>query len=94
MTDEHDDWPMLLLHPGNANSARDAGRDFARALAGAANPLFMLALGEQTFIVSSGIRAAGFSKRKARVAAVAFEEAARAEWRRISTAQSGAWGTA
>ena len=83
---QRDTEPIVLLMPGDTGTARVAGRDFARTLAGAPSELFALALAEQSHIVQSSIRRFGLSKRQARLAADAFDAAARSEWYRISRA--------
>lgn len=95
MTDEHDDWPALLLYPDDAQSVRTAGQDFARALCGCPSPWFLVALGEQRTILREAVERTGFGKRKAKLAASTFEDAARCEWARIaSTVQPETIGTA
>jgi hypothetical protein len=95
MTEQRDTEPMVWLAPGDTGTARVAGRDFARTLAGAPSELFALALAEQSFIVQTSIRRFGLSKRQARLAADAFDAAARSEWHRIaSKARHETFGTA
>ena len=92
---QRDTEPMVWLVPGDTGTARVAGRDFARTLAGAPSELFALALAEQSHIVQSSIRRFGLSQRQARLAADAFNAAARVEWNRISRAvQPDIHGTA
>jgi hypothetical protein len=95
MTEQRDTEPTVWLVPGDKGTACVAGRDFARTLAGAPSELFALALAEQSYIVQTSIRRFGLSKRQARLAADAFDAAARSEWHRISRAmQPGMHGTA
>ena len=86
---------MVRIHPDDADQAFVAGVQFARALAGAEGGAFMVALGEQVALVQSAIATVGFSPTKARLAAEAFEAAARVEWRRIgSPERATVWGRA
>jgi hypothetical protein len=86
--------PMVWLVPADPQTASVAGQEFARALSGAESVLFLLALGEQTELIRTGIRRAGYPRRQAHLAASAFEAAASKEWQRISTAQPATWGNA
>lgn len=86
---------MVILSPGDDDTAFAAGVRFARSLAGAEPAGFMLALGEQEALIRAAIVKAGFSIEKAHLAGEAFEVSARNEWRRISAlGQSTTWGTA
>jgi hypothetical protein len=73
MPEQRDTEPTVWLVPGDTATARVAGRDFARTLAGAPSELFAFALAEQSFIVQTSIRRFGLSKRQARLAADAFD---------------------
>ena len=90
-----EDTLAVQIHPDDADQAFVASVQFARALAGAENAAFMLALGEQVALVQCAIASVGFSPTKARLAAEAFETGACEEWRRIGGAERAAmWGTA
>lgn len=78
--------PMVRLTPGDARTTRSAGVEYARALAGASTPAFQEALDEQEGMVMRWAIGAGFGARQARTTAREFATAARAEWRRITTA--------
>ena len=82
--------PRVYLDPADAATARTAGTDFARALAGAPGDWFMLALGEQEEIIRTAIRRSGYGSRRARLAAIEFSAAAVLEWERIEPAFGGA----
>ena len=88
--------PTVWLAPEDSATARVAGADFARALAGAPPEAFMFALGEQEEMIRTAVRKAGYGARKARLAAGAFTSAARVEWGRIAPAfgSGGQWGRA
>src|SRR5689334_24125395 len=79
---EHDNEPMVFLAPDDARTARAAGVEFARSLAGAPSAWFMLALGEQELILREVIEQSGYPAPKAEQAASAFDSGARAEWQR------------
>src|SRR5689334_25157146 len=92
---EHDNEPMVFLAPDDARTARAAGVEFARSLAGAPSAWFALALGEQELIIREGIERAGYPAREAEQAASAFDSGAKAEWQRIAgTALAEVCGTA
>ena len=79
----------------DATTAQEAGAQFARALAGALWPDFVLALAEQECLIRRAIAEAGFADGQARLAAERFEAAAQAEWRRLAGAGgSGSGGRA
>jgi hypothetical protein len=96
MADEQPDSALMVwLAPEGASTAVAAGRDFARALAGAPSRWFATALAEQEFIIHEAVRRNGFSDRKAQLAADAFDTGAWVEWGRIaSTAQPETRGRA
>src|SRR3954447_9449748 len=79
----------------DARTAREAGARFARALAGALWPDFVLALAEQEYLIRRAIAEAGFADGQAQLAAERFEMAALAEWRQLAGAgASGSGGRA
>lgn len=80
--------PRIWLTPDDARTVQSAGADFARALAGAPSEAFMLALGEQEELLRAAVRGAGYSSRRARLAAIEFTSAARTEWGRVLPAIS------
>jgi hypothetical protein len=82
MTDEL----MVYLAPEDVRTSEAVGVSFARTLAGAPSAWFAAALGEQEAIIESAVRKAGYSKRRARLAASAFEAGARFEFTRIANA--------
>jgi hypothetical protein len=86
---------VVRLAVDDARTAQEAGVQFARALAGALWPDFVLALDEQEYLIRRAIAAAGFADGQARLAAERFEVAARAEWRQLAGAgASGSGGRA
>ena len=85
---------QVRLAVGDAESARAAGAEFARTLAGAHSADFELALVEQGGLVRRAVTEAGYTAEQARLAAERFEAAATAEWRRIAAAGAsgpGGW---
>ncbi|MGI4799353.1 MAG: hypothetical protein ACRYG8_36025 [Janthinobacterium lividum] len=87
--------PMVVLAPDDADSAFAAGVQFARALAGAENAAFVMAVGEQGALIRNAVRDAGYPHTEADQARTTFEAGARTEWRRISSSgQSVMWGDA
>lgn len=84
----------VRLLPDDVESAQVAGVRFAKSLAGAPSPAFMMALGEQEALVRRAVLQAGFGARNARLTARAFEEGAKLEWRRIAPAVQAEWGRA
>ena len=86
---------VVRLAVDDARTAQEAGAKFARALAGARWPDFVLALDEQEHLIRRAIAEAGFADRQARLAAERFEVAALAEWRQlVSAGASGLAGRA
>lgn len=74
----------VRLVPEDVETARAAGVQYARALAGAPTATFMLALGEQEQLLRTAVEEAGLGELIARSAAAAFEVGARLEWERIA----------
>src|ERR1700750_2465899 len=64
--------PMVFFAPEDAHTARAAGVEFARPLAGAPPAWFMLALGEQGLIIREAVERYGCSAQTAEEAASAF----------------------
>jgi hypothetical protein len=86
---------VVRLAVDDAGSAQEAGAKFARALAGALWPDFVLALAEQECLIRRAIAEAGFADGQARLAAERFEVAVLAEWRQLAGAgASGSGGRA
>ncbi|MGI4801343.1 MAG: hypothetical protein ACRYG8_46440 [Janthinobacterium lividum] len=102
MSSDHIDQPAaipdpltVMLAPEDADTAFAAGVQFARALAGAENAAFLMALGEQQALIHAAVLEAGYPHGRARAAGEAFEAGAREEWRRIASPERPAvWGTA
>lgn len=65
-------------------TAQMAGVRFARALAGAPDTAFMVALGEQQDLVRVAVLEAGVSAKNAARAARAFKTGAKLEWGRMA----------
>ncbi|NPD70111.1 hypothetical protein HN018_24840 (plasmid) [Lichenicola cladoniae] len=87
--------PMVVIAPEVADQAFAAGVQFARALAGAEEVAFVLALGEQVLLIRDAIMDAGYRATKAQLAGEAFGVKSKTEWRRIvSPERPVTWGTA
>src|SRR3954454_2726861 len=74
------DEPMVRLAPSDARTARAAGVEFARNLAGSPSAWFALALDEQEELIRSAVQRAGYPSRTACLAAGAFHAGAHSEW--------------
>ena len=95
MAELHVEDLMVRLAVDDARTAQEAGAKFARALAGALWPDFVLALAEQEYLIWRAIADAGFTDGQARLAAERFEVAAVAEWWQLAGAgASGSGGRA
>ena len=68
----------------DVETAQVAGVRFARALAGAPDTAFMIALGEQQDLVRAAVLEAGVSAKSAALTARAFENGAKLEWDRMA----------
>ena len=88
MAELHVEDLMVRLAVDDARTAQEAGAKFARALAGALWPDFVLALDEQEHLIRRAIAEAGFADGQARLAAERFEVAALAEWRQLAGAST------
>ena len=77
---------QVRLAVGDAGSARTAGAEFARTLAGADSRDFALALAEQEGLIRRAITAAGYTAEQAGSTARGFAVAAAGEWQRIAGA--------
>ena len=74
----------VWLTPDDVETAQVAGVRFARALAGAPDTAFMVALGEQQDLVRVTVLEAGVSAKSAARTARAFETGAKLEWDRMA----------
>ena len=74
----------VWLTPDDVETAHVAGVRFARALAGAPDTAFMIALGEQQDLVRAAVLEAGVSTKSAALTARAFETGAIREWHRMA----------
>lgn len=68
----------------DVETAQVAGVRFARAMAGALNTAFVVALGEQQDLVRAAVLEAGVSARSAVLTARAFGTGAKLEWDRMA----------
>jgi hypothetical protein len=80
---------VVRLAVDDARTAQEAGAKFARALAGALWPDFVLAVAEQEYLIRRAIAEAGFADGQARLAAERFEVAAARGCRREQLGRAG-----
>ena len=74
----------VWLAPDDVETAQMAGVRFARALAGAPDTAFMIALSKQQELVRVAILEAGVTTKGAALIARAFETGVKLEWSRLA----------